>query len=174
MSAARPAWDAIWMTMAETIGQRSRCVRGSIGCVLVGRDNNVVASSYVGPPPNFQPAQVDETSTCRDWCQRSCETDPAKLDAAYLTCPSVHAEQNAVSRADFTRLRGGTAYVNASVCWQCAKLLAAAQVDRVVMLVTPGNEHRNPAKTIEYLTDCDINVTVVDSLEFDAPGCAES
>lgn len=154
----RKTWDRVWLDMATSVGQRSRCSRGAIGCVLVGPDNNVVATSYVGPPPEYAPAQVDPTSDCRSWCERSCETDPAKLDPAYLTCPSVHAEQNAVSRADFTRLRGGTAYVNASVCWQCAKLLAASQVARVVMIAEEGNEHRNPQRTVDYLSRCGITV----------------
>lgn len=157
----RPDWDEVWMTMANTIGNRSRCSRGSIGCVLVSSTNEVVSTSYVGPPPKFQPAQVDETSDCRSWCERSNETDPTKLDAAYLTCPSVHAEQNAVSRADFSRLKGGTAYVNAAVCWQCAKLLAAAQIERVVMYVGEGNEHRNPERTRNYLAQCGIASTVM-------------
>ena len=159
----RPDWDLVWMKMAFTIGERSRCSRGAIGCVLVGPTNDVVSTSYVGPPPNFAPAQMDQTSTCKKWCERSNETDPSKLDAAYLTCPSVHAEQNAISRADFSRLKGGTAYVNAAVCWQCAKLLAAAQVGRVVMYVAEGNEHRNPGRTQAYLAQCGIDTTVMTS-----------
>lgn len=157
----RATWDEVWMTTAIKVGQRSRCSRGSIGCVLVGADNRVVSVSYVGPPPNFVPAELDPNSDCRSWCERSLETDPAKLDAAYSNCPSVHAEQNAISRADFTRLVGGTAYVNASACWQCAKLLAAAQVARVVMLIKDTDGHRNPQKTIDYLLDCGIATTVL-------------
>lgn len=159
---SRSSWDMVWMQMAVTVGARSRCSRGAIGCVLVGSDNQVVSVSYVGPPPNYAPAQVDTTTNCRSWCERSVETDPTKLDAAYSTCPSVHAEQNAVSRADFSRLKGGTAYCNGAVCWQCAKLLAAAQVSRVVMVVKESDNHRNPQKTLDYLKDCGILTTVVD------------
>lgn len=159
--ADRASWDEVWMATAETVGQRSRCFRGTIGCVLVGADNNVVSTSYVGPPPRYAPAQVDESSDCRSWCPRGPKTDPADLDPGWADCISCHAEQNAVSRADFSLLKGGTAYVNASCCINCSKLLAAAQVSRVVMKIGAGEGHRNPERSIAYLNDSGIEVSVV-------------
>lgn len=155
---ARISWDDVWFTTAEKAGERSRCARGQIGCVLVGADNNVVAVSYVGPPADFAPAQEDETSDCRSWCPRGTKTDPIDLDPEHRDCISCHAEQNAIARADFSLLQGGTAYVNATCCINCAKLLAAARVARVVMTVRTADAHRDPGRTIEFLEHSGIEV----------------
>lgn len=159
MITLRPTWDFVWMAMARKFGERSRCERGKIGCVLVSVDNQVVSASYVGPPPHFAPANEDETSTCSSWCPRACKT--ADFDPGYSDCISAHAESNAVARADFSRLKGGTAYVNGAVCYNCCKLLAASGIARVVMEVYTADAHRNPVKSITYLRDNGIVVDVL-------------
>jgi deoxycytidylate deaminase len=180
----RPTWDAVWMRMADELGKRSRCFRGDIGCVLVSVDNQVVAATYVGPPPTFEPAddtkryeearaslpslnlkQVFPASEpmsmtdCRAWCPRA-QPDHVP-EEGYVDCVSSHAEMNAVSRADWSRLQGGTAYVNGAVCFQCAKLLAACGVSRVVMKVLESDSHRRPQRSIDYLKECGISVSVI-------------
>lgn len=150
----RPDWDDVWLEVARIAGKRSRCVRGAIGCVLVSPTNEVVAVSYVGPPPGFLDANIDD-SDCRSWCPRS---SAVTLDPGYRDCVSSHAEMNAIARADFTRIRGGTAYVNGATCWMCAKGLAASGVARVVMETRIGEMHRNPAATETLLVSCGIQV----------------
>lgn len=158
MTDMRPTWDDVWMATARMFGQRSRCERGKIGCVLVSTDNQVVSASYVGPPPNYEPANTDPASTCSQWCARACKTDG--FDPGYYDCVSSHAETNACARADFSRLKGGTAYVNGAVCYNCCKLLAASGVSRVVMEVYTSDAHRQPMKSINYLRDNSVTVDV--------------
>jgi dCMP deaminase len=152
----RPEWADVWMTMAETIGRRSRCVRAQIGCVLVSTDNQVISASYNGPPPKYKSAMNVHTK-CDQWCPRS---QGASLDVNYDDCPSSHAEANGVARADWSRLQGGTAYVNGASCMTCAKLLAAAGIRLVVMQVHETDQHRRPDKVIEYLGQCGVEVFV--------------
>lgn len=153
----RPSWDDVWISLAEKIGERSRCSRGSIGCVLVSQDNQVVSASYVGPPPNFEPANKRPRSDCRGWCPRS---QPGhEPDLGYTDCVSSHAEMNAIARADFTKLRWGTAYVNGACCVMCAKALAASGVNRVVVKFDDAADaHRVPNRGIDYLIENSIQV----------------
>jgi len=162
----RPSWGAVWMSMAENIGQRTRCVRaqratqaGGIGCVIVSSDNRVVSTSYAGPPAGYAPANEDPGSGCDKWCPRAQKTD--NLDPGYTDCVSSHAEQSAIARADFTQAVGGTAYVNSSVCLQCSKLLATALLSRVVMRVSPQDSHRFPSgSSVDYLRTAGLTVEV--------------
>lgn len=179
----RPSWHEVWMRCAIEIGKRSRCSRAEVGCVLVSKDNRVVSQSYVGPPPAFTPADdlaaaagmaaewrfhVDDApypTDCRSWCPRS---QPGhEPQEGYVDCVSSHAEMNAIARADYSLLSDGTAYVNGAVCLTCAKLLAAAGVKRVCMIVREAEGFRNPDRTIEYLKMNNITVLVFDALKFE-------
>jgi dCMP deaminase len=162
----RPSWDAVWMSMAENIGKRTRCVRaqratkfGGIGCVIVSADNRVVSTSYAGPPAGYEPANEDPESTCEQWCPRARKTD--NLDPGYTDCVSSHAEQSAIARAEFAEAVGGVAYVNSAVCLQCAKLLATALLARVVMRFADQDTHRFPSgSSVEYLRASGVEVEV--------------
>lgn len=157
-SSVRPSWDEVWMVLAETIGRRSRCVRAQIGCVIVSPDNQVISASYNSPPPNYEPANMVPESTCVSWCPRARQANP---DRSYDQCCAAHSEQNAISRADWSRMQNGKAYVNGSVCITCAKLLAAAGVSEVHMKVHPTDRHRRPEETVAFLEYNGITVTTV-------------
>lgn len=154
----RPSWDDVWMRLAEDIGQRSRCSRGEIGCVLVSRDNQVVSATYVGPPPRFKPADTIMPTDCRAWCPRAQPGHEPEI--GYTDCVSSHAEMNAIARADFSRLKGGTAYVNGACCIMCSKALAAAGISRVVMQVHEADAHRKPEQAIALLEQNGVQVVI--------------
>lgn len=71
--------------------------------------------------------------------------------ADYSACEAVHAEANALIRADFTQIQGGTMYVSAAACINCARLMANSGVSRVVHRVTQRDMHRNPTDVEDYL-----------------------
>lgn len=154
----RPSWDETWMIVANNLGQRSRCSRGAIGCVIVSSDNRVLAASYVGPAKDFKPANYKPDTDCTSWCPRS--QPGAEIDPSYGNCISCHAEQNAIARCQGDP-SGGTIYVNGSICVNCAKLVAAAGIARVVMIVHSADAHRNPDQVMKFLQVCQIEVTVV-------------
>lgn len=153
----RISWDKVWLDIASVIGKRSQCSRADIGCVLVSSTNQALSIAYVGAPPNFAPAYG--TLNCSDWCPRS-QKGSSGLGSGYEDCFSVHAEVNAVARVDSSALVGGVAYVSSSCCFNCSKMLAATRVKRVVMNLTVGELHRDPAKSIEYLLESGIEVDV--------------
>ncbi|AKJ72608.1 dCMP deaminase [Gordonia phage GMA2] len=153
--ADRPSWDQVWMQMAITIAARSKCERAQIGCVIVASDQTVISSSYNGPAPSF-PA----SGPCSNWCERA---RTGETDDTYSNCPACHSEANAIARADWSRTVGATAFVSGSVCINCAKLLAAAQIVRVVHIVNDGDSHRNPETVEQFLMSCGIEVNRIDS-----------
>lgn len=133
----RPTWDEVYMEFAEIMKRRSRCSRDQVGCVIVTADNRVAAASYNGPPPGATESgkrPVPPTGRCNEWCPRA--TNPVR-DPAYADCYSNHAESNAIARADFTDIKGGTVYVTSTPCVSCAKNVAACGVGRVVFRVDP-------------------------------------
>jgi dCMP deaminase len=160
----RPSWAEIWMQTARAMAERSRCVRAQVGCVLVSQDNRVIASSYNGPPPG-----MTVLGDCVNWCPRA-QSEGHVLEPGYTDCCASHAEMNAVARADFTQLQGGTAYVTGSVCYTCAKLLAASNVGLVVMIVRGSESYRSPKKSMQLLAECGITCTVIDDDKENARG----
>ncbi len=111
----RLSWDEYFMTTAYLISSRSSCERLNVGCVIVSGGegkNRLIAAGYNG----FLPGSP-HTSRVRDGHEQG----------------TVHAEQNAI--ADAARrgisLAGATAYVTHYPCINCAKVLAAAGINKV-------------------------------------------
>ena len=118
----RLEWDDVWMHVARLIGLRSKCVKRSVGAVIVTEDNHPLSVGYNGPPAAF-PAK----GPCIDWCERA---QQERGGLSYQNCPSVHAEINAILFLT-ERVDGGTFYVSAFPCWDCAKAIANLGVNRI-------------------------------------------
>ena len=108
--------DQALITTAQVWAMRSRAVRRQVGCVIA-RDGRVISTGYNGTLPG-----VDNR----------CESpDNGK------TLPTVvHAEANAILFAARHGLstRGCEAFVTLSPCVECAKMLCASGIIRVVYL----------------------------------------
>lgn len=151
---ARPTWDHTWMTMAQIIAHRSRCAARGVGAIIVSQDNAYSAVGYNGPPAGMD---LPEDSICVEWCPQF----SAPKTGTYLNCITAHAEANALIRADFSRIAGGTIYVTSACCWDCGKLIANSRLSRVVMdLDEERDMHRDPFRTIEMLETSGVQVTI--------------
>lgn len=155
---SRPSWDEVWMTVADTVALRSRCSRAQIGAVVVSKDQRISSTGYNGPAATFP-----EEGECMNWCARARGETP--LDNVYDSCPSIHAEANALLYVDRSRVEGGTVYITDAACIQCAKLISNSGISRVVMRVSTIAAHRNPEATIEYFAKCGIDVTIFKGVE---------
>jgi dCMP deaminase len=112
----------VYMRMAEELAKRSTCARLQVGTVITdGALEHVVALGYNGNARGF-PNRCDS------------ETPGA--------CGCIHSEQNAVVKAD-GHLREKVAFVTASPCVMCAKLLIQANVTHVF--------YRNPYRKADGL-----------------------
>ena len=148
-------WDTVWMNVAYSIGERSRCDSRRVGAVIVTPNNRPVAVGYNGPPSGMPlPGDI----SCSDFCPRRMNND---MTQAYDNCVTVHAELNALLFADRREYEGGTLYVSSSTCWDCGKVVANSGVSRVVMDIDEDRDkHRNPRRTIEFLRTCGIDVVL--------------
>jgi dCMP deaminase len=135
----RMSWDETWMTVADAIAARSRCDLARVGAVIVTTRQKVNSCSYNGPM-----AGLSLTGTCCDWCPRF-GTDRANSD--YSNCLSIHAEANAIARADHSEIEGGTMYVSRSCCINCVRLIGNSGIKRIVHRVTTDDLHRDPERT---------------------------
>lgn len=106
----RPPLYEIYLRMAEELAKRSTCARLQVGTVITdGALENVVAIGYNGNARGF-PNRCDST-------------EPGK-------CGCIHSEMNALVKAPGA-LRDKVAFVTASPCVMCAKLMIQAAVSHV-------------------------------------------
>ena len=100
----------VYMRMAEELAKRSTCSRLQVGTVITdGALEHVAALGYNGNARGFP---------------NRCDTETPGA------CGCIHSEQNAVVKAD-GHLRNKVAFVTASPCVMCAKLLIQANVTHV-------------------------------------------
>ncbi len=106
----RPPLFEVYMRMAEELAKRSTCARLRVGTVLTdARLEHVVAIGYNGNARGF-PNRCDGTEPGR--------------------CGCIHSEMNALVKAP-GGLRDKVAFVTASPCVMCAKLMVQANVSHV-------------------------------------------
>lgn len=147
----RPNWDETWMAVADAIALRSQCTRAAVGAVIVTADNRVASIAYNGPASG-----LELRGTCGGWCPRA--QGKTDLNSDYGACSAIHAEANALIRADFTQIQGGTIYVNRSMCVNCAKMVGNSGISTVIHRVVEDDLHRNPEAVEEYLQQCGLVV----------------
>lgn len=108
----RPSWDEVWMSMAETIAQRSYDPRHRVGAVIVSDDNaQVLALGYNG---NYSGGPNEAESN-----------EPGQSGM-------IHAEINALLKLDYNNPKRKVMYLTLSPCRQCAKCIINAGIDEVV------------------------------------------
>lgn len=116
-SNGRPSRDAVLLGVAELISERGTCTRAAVGAVLA-REGRIISTGYVGAPSG--------TDHCTD---RGCEI------GTHNGCTrTVHAESNAIAFAARHGIatEGSTLYSTLAPCYDCAKLLINAGIERVV------------------------------------------
>lgn len=145
------------MQVADAIASKSRCSRAQIGAVVVSKDQRISSTGYNGPAATF-PAEGE----CIDWCPRA--QGKTVLDNTYDSCPSIHAEANALLYVDRSRVEGGTIYITDAACYQCAKLVSNSGITRVVMRIGTRAAHRLPDATVDYFKKCNIEVVITEDV----------
>ena len=115
MDGQRAGWDEYFMQIATVVSSRATCSRRKVGAVVV-RDKTILSTGYNGSIRGL--AHCDEIGHLMEdgHCVRT-----------------VHAEANAIAQAarNGVRIDGATAYVTASPCWTCFKLIANSGIVRV-------------------------------------------
>ena len=125
-----------YLDIAESVLERSTCLRRNYGAVIVNHDE-IVSTGYNGAPRGRQNC-ID-----RNACYR--EKIGVPHGERYELCCAVHAEANAIISASRRDILGGTLYLvgkdaqtgelltNAEPCLQCRKLIINAGIQFVVI-----------------------------------------
>ena len=129
-----------YLDIAETVLERSTCLRRKYGAIIVKNDE-IISTGYVGAPRG--------RANCTDlgYCTRVQLNIPR--GERYELCRSVHAEANAIISASRGDMLGATHYLvgkeaetgelvhDASCCSMCKRLVINAGISRVVVRDTP-------------------------------------
>lgn len=108
----RPTWDKIWMTMAETIAQRSHHPTFKVGALIVTSDNTQVLSlGYNGNAAGMSNVPQSDEPGCSGL---------------------LHAEINALLKLDYNNPKDKVMYLTLSPCQNCAIAVINSGIKKVV------------------------------------------
>ena len=108
----RPTWNSVWMTMAETIAQRSHHPTFKVGALIVTSDNTQVLSlGYNGNAAGMSNVPQSEAPGCSGL---------------------LHAEINALLKLDYNNPKDKVMYLTLSPCEYCAKAIVNSGIKKVV------------------------------------------
>lgn len=119
-----------YLDIAQTVAERSTCLRKKYGAIIVKNDT-IVSTGYVGAPRGRK--------NCSDLCR--CMRDEMNIPRGerYEMCRSVHAEMNAIINASREQMLDGVMYLagvdaktgelvkNACCCMMCKRLVLNAR-----------------------------------------------
>ncbi len=91
-----------YLDLAETVLERSTCIRSKYGAVIVKNDE-IIATGYNGAPRGRK--------NCCELGRCIREELNIPRGERYELCRSVHAEQNAIISAERTKMIGSTLYL---------------------------------------------------------------
>ena len=133
---ARIDKENYYLDIAETVLERSTCLRRYYGAIIVKHDE-ILSTGYNGAPRGRK--------NCADlgYCTREAMNIPS--GERYELCRSVHAEANAIISAARSETIGATRYMacvdpapgelipNSPSCSMCRRLIINAGIQRVVI-----------------------------------------
>ena len=128
----RPSLDEYYIEIAKAVSLRSTCLKKHYGAVIV-KNGEIISTGYNNPPRG------------EAHCAECTKHGNGKDEATYLSCPSVHAEQNAIISASRNEMLGADLYLagydtrngNAIECeaWPCEiclRLIKNAGINRII------------------------------------------
>jgi dCMP deaminase len=119
-------WDKTFLSIASLISEHSTCSRKKVGCVIT-MDNRIICAGYNGVPSGIEHCEDRFIDVVKDG-------DFYQEHGKFSSLNEIHAEQNGIAFAakEGLRLIGGTLYTTVSPCKDCAKLIVATGIIRVV------------------------------------------
>lgn len=136
MRLSRDEWA---LKLALLTAQRTTCCRRAVGCVLLNARGHVLSTGYNGvaaglPHCNHMDVVTDDdghNTYVVEVFPHACSGAKAPSGTNLDGCHAIHAEQNALLQCrDMYAIH--TAYVTASPCMTCCKLLLNTSCQRIV------------------------------------------
>lgn len=125
-----------YLDIAETVLERSTCLRRLYGAIIVNKDQ-IISTGYSGAPRGR--LNCDDIGKCRR------EKMNVPRGERYELCRSVHAEANAIIHAARTDMIGSTLYLvgkekstgeyikGANACSMCKRLVINSGIKNVIV-----------------------------------------
>ena len=125
-----------YLDIAQTVAERSTCLRRMYGAIIV-KDDVIVSTGYNGAPRGRK--NCSDLGTCIR------ETMGIPSGERYEMCRSVHAEANAIIAAARERMLGSVLYMvcvnpkdgtlmsGTSSCMMCKRMIINAGISKVVI-----------------------------------------
>lgn len=140
MAMRRVDKENYYLNIAETVLERSTCLRRNYGAIIVQADE-VIATGYNGAPRGRK--------NCIDLGRCTREELQIPSGQRYELCRSVHAEANAIISAARSEMLGATLYLvgrnaqtgellsDTTCCSMCRRQVINAGIKKVVVRNTP-------------------------------------
>ncbi|MBP5271194.1 MAG: cytidine deaminase [Clostridia bacterium] len=152
----RVSKENYYLDIAQTVSERSTCLRRRFGAIIV-KDDTIVSTGYNGSPRG--------RANCSDlgFCYREHLGIPR--GERYELCRSVHAEANAIVAAERDRMIGAALYLcctspdgnevmpGTNSCMMCKKLIINAGIELVIVRDDP--ERFRVIRVSEWISDDD-------------------
>ena len=165
--------DEYFIAMAKLVAQRATCLRRAVGCVLTNEHGHVLATGYNGvargqPHCNEETGRVVNPVLVTNGVIRpaehwempdapiyghACSGATAPSGTNLQGCQAIHAEQNALLQCrNINEIH--TAYVTASPCITCMRLITNTSIKRIVFAEEyPHVESRDLAAAMGIVWD---------------------
>ncbi|MBR4033342.1 MAG: cytidine deaminase [Clostridia bacterium] len=154
--ANRVSKENYYLDIAQTVSERSTCLRRRFGAIIVKNDS-IISTGYNGAPRGRK--------NCDDlgYCFR--EKMGIPRGERYEMCRSVHAEANAIIAAPREQMLGSTLYMvctspedgavmpGTTSCMMCKKLAINAGIERIV--VRDDKENFRVINVFDWIEDDD-------------------
>ncbi len=123
-----------YLDIAETVIERSTCLRRNYGAIIVKNDQ-IISTGYNGAPRGRK--------NCSDLCFCMREKMNVPRGERYELCRSIHAEQNCIIAASRNDTLGSSMYLvgknaddgsyiaNANSCAMCKKMIINAGIETI-------------------------------------------
>ena len=156
MSQSRISKENYYLDIAQTVSERSTCMRRRFGAIIVKNDV-IVSTGYNGAP------RGRKNCTDLQFCLR--ENLQIPRGERYELCRSVHAEANAIIAAPREQMLGSTLYMcctdpatgavmgGTNSCMMCKRMVLNAGISRVI--VREDSENYTVFSTEDWVTHDD-------------------
>lgn len=137
--------DRTRLLQAHLEGELSKCMKHKVGCIITDATGRIISTGRNGTPTATENccdkfSDIKLLEQLRDTAMQfgAGEDHIQQLNDLYAEhhewskTHEIHAEINALMRADHDKRQCGTLYVNMQPCSDCAKAIAASGVKRVV------------------------------------------
>lgn len=144
------SWSRTFLNIAKEISTHSTCVRLQVGAVIV-KDKRIISMGYNGVPSGMKHCkEVFKNINLKSSIDR-------QMHHEFACENELHAEQNAIAFAAKSTIsldKDCTIYLTTEPCNDCAKLIIAANIGKVIY----SNKYDGDTRGIDLLRSAGVQV----------------